>query len=620
MRAPLRLILVCLLAAMPALAFSAPARRLDPDLSSLSSLPMHRTAGARISKALTQVRNKSEPVQFAVATPLSVGLDGGLWDRADATTDRWRVRISSAGAVGLGLEFSRFDLPEGAALWIYDDAGQQVQGPYTHADQTVEGKLWTAIVPGSSAVLELQVPSAERDAVKLELAQVDHAFLDIGKAAAMVAAKSGSCNVDMICSDGNNWRDEGRAVAMISIGNTLVCSGQLLNNARQNKDPLFLTANHCQIGQTADTPASSVVFYWNYQTSSCGGTPNGGLSQNQSGATLLAGDVGSDFTLLRLNKQPSSDYKVYFAGWDAGSAIPQSGVAIHHPQGEEKRISTYSTAAVRQTVCLDGAGSGGGSCTRSVTSWQVNWARGVTESGSSGSGLWNQNHRLVGVLSGGDTSCGNTSGEDYFARLETAYTAKPAASGQLKAWLDPDDSGITGLNGRDSSSSVVTAVADTVNIVGNTVSNLLNVLSNDSTSGSGPLTITSVTGSAHGGTVAIVDNALVYTPATGFVGTDSFSYTVSDGASSAVVPVTVVVAEAASGGGGGSDSSGGGGGAMQWPLLLVLGALAMARLLSRRAIAPYFSPCMPRRISGVSARITAPAPRPTQVIRPNSSE
>jgi lysyl endopeptidase len=466
----LRSLLICVFVAMPVLASAAPAR-LHPDLSSLTSVPMHKTESASISKALAIAKtgSKSDPVQFAIATPLSLGLDGGLWDQADATTDRWRARVSSNGALGLGLEFSKFALPAGAALWIYDEAGQLVQGPYTQADQTPEGKLWTAIVPGSSAVLELQVPSAQRDAVQLQLGNVDHAFLDMTKAATVVAAKSGSCNVDMVCPDGDSWRAQGRAVAMISIGNKYVCGGQLLNNARQNKDPLFITANHCEIGQTASTPASSVVFYWNYQTSTCGGTPDGSLSENQSGSTLIAADTGSDFTLLRLLKTPASAYNVYYSGWDVGSAIPQSGVAIHHPQGDEKRISTYTSPASRATVCLDDSSSSSSSCTRKVQTWQINWARGTTEEGSSGGGLWNQSHRLVGVLSGGDSSCTDTSGNDYFARLEVAYTANSAASGQLKAWLDPDSVGISSLDGLESSASA-TPVTSTSGSVSTTSS------------------------------------------------------------------------------------------------------------------------------------------------------
>ena len=100
----------------------------------------------------------------------------------------------------------------------------------------------------------------------------------------------------------------------------------------------------------------------------------------------------------------------------------------------------------RKTVCIDGDDT----CTREVKAWEVHWARGTTEQGSSGAGLWNQNHRLVGVLSGGEASCTNTGGSDYFARLNAAYRANSASSGQLKAWLDPDNSGITSLAGLDS--------------------------------------------------------------------------------------------------------------------------------------------------------------------------
>jgi hypothetical protein len=67
---------------------------------------------------------------------------------------------------------------------------------------------------------------------------------------------------------------------------------------------------------------------------------------------------------------------------------------------------------------------------------------------------------------------------------------------------------------------------------------------------------------AHG-TVALVDGALVYTPAPGFVGTDTFTYQVcasdvSPACASAVV--TVVVSGADGGGGTGGGSGGGPGG------------------------------------------------------------
>jgi len=71
---------------------------------------------------------------------------------------------------------------------------------------------------------------------------------------------------------------------------------------------------------------------------------------------------------------------------------------------------------------------------------------------------------------------------------------------------------------------------------------LIPVLANDSDADGDPLTITNVSAAASG-TVAIENGAVRYTPATGFIGEDSFSYTITDGgaagSATAVVRVTV---------------------------------------------------------------------------------
>jgi hypothetical protein len=67
------------------------------------------------------------------------------------------------------------------------------------------------------------------------------------------------------------------------------------------------------------------------------------------------------------------------------------------------------------------------------------------------------------------------------------------------------------------------------------------VLANDTDADGNPLTLTSVTQGTHG-TVTISGTSVIYTPAAGFVGTDSFTYTVSDGqGGSAIGTVTVNV-------------------------------------------------------------------------------
>ncbi|MBI4321636.1 MAG: tandem-95 repeat protein [Chloroflexi bacterium] len=84
---------------------------------------------------------------------------------------------------------------------------------------------------------------------------------------------------------------------------------------------------------------------------------------------------------------------------------------------------------------------------------------------------------------------------------------------------------------------------DVVTVAANSVNNLIDVLANDAASDGGSLTITSVTAAQNGlVSIAAGGRSLLYTPYTGFVGTDTFTYTASDGAgavSSATVTVTV---------------------------------------------------------------------------------
>jgi hypothetical protein len=72
---------------------------------------------------------------------------------------------------------------------------------------------------------------------------------------------------------------------------------------------------------------------------------------------------------------------------------------------------------------------------------------------------------------------------------------------------------------------------------------LINVLANDTDPDADPLTLTSATQGQHGSVVVNTNGTVTYTPAAGFSGADSFTYTVSDGrggTASASVSVTVL--------------------------------------------------------------------------------
>jgi hypothetical protein len=90
-----------------------------------------------------------------------------------------------------------------------------------------------------------------------------------------------------------------------------------------------------------------------------------------------------------------------------------------------------------------------------------------------------------------------------------------------------------------------TAANDEFEVMRASSNNTLNPLANDDDAPDTgeTLTITAVTGISNGGTVTITENGtrLSYTPAVGFSGTETFTYTVSDGTltSTATVEVTV---------------------------------------------------------------------------------
>lgn len=404
------------------------ASSLDP--RELDRLPLHvvlPTDVDRVRRSLPEGTER-DPTLVALNIPTALDLADGQWSR-EGTLAVWRLRLYSQQAKLIIPSFSRFELPPGAELRVMDIAGRVIQGPYTQRNRSRDGGLTTALVPGEEALLELRVPEARRGEVRLQLSSIGHGLR--GLAAEQAVPKSGSCNIDVVCSQGDGWRDQIRSVVRLQItrlSGTFFCTGQLLNNTSQDDTPYVLTANHCGITSSND---ARVVVYYNYYTSICGGTPDGRLTQNQEGSVLVASDASSDHSLIRLEEAPGRAFNVYLAGFNASTTdVPQSGRVIHHPAADEKRISVYTTPAGRTLTSIEGIGT-------DLAVFGVSFSQGVTEAGSSGSALFNQDQQVVGVLSGGSTSCANPDGQDFFGRLDVAWTHG------LSQFLDPGSTGRT---------------------------------------------------------------------------------------------------------------------------------------------------------------------------------
>ena len=372
----------------------------------------------------------------------------GLWEQLPDGIDVWRLRISSTGARSLNFGFLEYYMPPGGRLLIYEPGQSQVLGPFTPADNENHYQLWTPILTGDEAILEIQVPAHHRKALRLRLATINHDFLGF------LEVLSGACNLDVICGASNNWgivepfRNAIQSVAVYGLGGDTFCTGFLVNTTRNDCTPYFMTANHCEVNASN---APSVVVYWNYQNNYCrqpgsmasGGPGNGQLNNFNTGAIFRAGYAPTDFTLLELDDPLANTSQAFFAGWTREASPPQDTMAcVHHPDGSEKRIS-FSFSNAHPGAWGSGSANVPGGNYLIVPSWNV----GATESGSSGAPLFDRQQRVVGQLRGGAASCSNNQ-YDAFGWFRYSWTGGGTPSTRLKDWLDPGNTNLLFVNGR----------------------------------------------------------------------------------------------------------------------------------------------------------------------------
>lgn len=365
----------------------------------------------------------------------------GAWTELPGGDRIWRLRITSPGALATELTFADAHIPNGAQLHVLSDDGEERHGGYTAAHVQPDGSLSTDMIRGAACTVEYHEPAAVRGEGRLRMERLLHAYR-------FADQLSGACNVDVNCSEGAAWQDQRDAVVRVRIvipSGAGFCTGTLVNNTALDCKGYVLTAFHCtEDSQEANYP--SYQFRFNYQRTACGtGSATGnGLTGclRRAGSQDQGGVFGSDFTLLELTAAIPAGYNPYWAGWDIGTSAPLSGVCIHHPDADVKKISTFTSAASNATW----AGNTNGS------HWMVNWVatgngHGVTEVGSSGSPLFNAAKRVVGTLTGG-SSCCTTNGcgagtsitaPDFFGKMSYHFgSANPnPASERLSAWLSP---------------------------------------------------------------------------------------------------------------------------------------------------------------------------------------
>jgi len=445
------LILALLLAMLPALPAAASLPKpLGADVAAAGA-PVTDEALARVPALSLTLPDREDlaredaarraeglPYRFALAEDVALTpANSGAW--SDGTTDGaaghrvWRLRVVTPGATSLNLGFARYYLPPSARLAVYPATNRASGLVWDAQDVSPHGHLWTPAMGADELVIELTVAAVEAHLVDLELGQIGRGYRGFGFGA---GDKAGSCNVDVVCPDGDPWREEIKAVAVFSFGGSFLCTGAMINNTAHDGRPLFLTANHCGVSGSE----ASIVVYWNYESPTCGLQGGGDTSQSQSGSTVLASWSGTDFTLLELDDAPLPAFDVRWAGWDRRDRNNDVSVAIHQPSGDEKSISFDDDPTL--ITSYQGTTEPGNGTHFQIGAWDL----GTTEPGSSGSPLFNEEHRITGQLHGGTAACDAPDDPDWYGRLTVSWDGGGAAGNRLSDHLDPLGRGVEYLD------------------------------------------------------------------------------------------------------------------------------------------------------------------------------
>ncbi|MES2934805.1 MAG: trypsin-like peptidase domain-containing protein [Pseudomonadota bacterium] len=367
------------------------------------------------------------------------------WEQVAGGGQRTVLSINSSQAAAMRVGLSIDAAPAGVELRFFSSSHPGILfGPYLAAEQIMQQQhvqkhstsskpiFWSPVVEGDEISVGISLPAGVQPAqVLMSVPSVSHLYRSIEKLNDKSTNQVGdslSCEKDVVCKL-PEWGDVSSSVAKIiftEAGSSFLCTGTLLNNVAQDYTPYFLTANHCISDSAA---AATVNTYWFFQSSACNSnTLSSSYKHLTGGASLLAASTDTDFSFMRLREAPPAG--ATYAGWQVQPLnTGTSASSVHHPMGDLAKLTSYVFSQYRSWNDASGTPSQANSHIETLLS------NGVTESGSSGAGLWvtdsNNIKRLVGQLHGGsDATCQNPNGHDLYGRFDFTYQ-------KISSWLNP---------------------------------------------------------------------------------------------------------------------------------------------------------------------------------------
>lgn len=333
------------------------------------------------------------------------------------------MSVASPGAAAMRIAIRPERLAGGEIRFFGKNATQRfpiVTEADVRGQHDESGVLWSPVVKGDMIGVEIVLPRSALSSFSFAVAKISHIETDVLSSSR--TKQTGCANhIDVQCRDDEIRAGVEDAVARYLFEEdpyTLACTGTLLNDTREDTFvPYFITAAHCVSSTSA---ARTVAVSWFYQRAACGdGDTDERYAQSAGGADLLATSPDNDATLLRLKGRLPDG--LTFAGWNAEPLEhPTAVYGIHHPVGYVKKFSGGSTRGFVELAP-------GLPIYNGIV---ADWHEGVTEGGSSGSGLFRRDDgTLVGTLSGGLPGC--HVGEDIYGSFAGFFPV-------VRRWLAPD--------------------------------------------------------------------------------------------------------------------------------------------------------------------------------------
>ncbi len=396
--------------------------------------------------------DKSRPWRYGIERELMIDikLQGSrtVLENGDKV---WQLAILSQDALNMSINFNNFYLPPGTRLQLFNGDKDDLSKAYTQFDNREGNTLGSWFIKGEEIWVEYFEPAQINEEFKIEIGSIIHGYR-MGAAHQFVENASrglndsGDCNYDVNCPVGEDFDDikdvVKKSVALLNLGNGYLCSSVLLNNVQNDKIPYLLTANHCL--EDSDPALWSARFNWMSPSPVCGteeATAQVANNFTLSGVTVRASNTNSDFALVELVNPIPDTWDITFAGWDAKDENPDFEVGIHHPNGDIMKICRDDSGAVKENANGVDVWLVGGVSIGTGNGWEL----GTTESGSSGSPLFNENGKVIGQLYGGQAFCNgieNNNDYDVFGRFGSSWDTGNTPEKRLKDWLDPLDTGV----------------------------------------------------------------------------------------------------------------------------------------------------------------------------------